>query len=953
MWFQLGAGTSHNAAQVAIGGEAVLGTTEAPDEISAGNAEVTKGRFLAAAAASFAAVVAFGAFLATTSGTTVAKRGSDVALLLGALVAAWCCARAARRGGAESRGWRLMFVATLVWATGDAVWTVYGITRDFDYPFPSVADVGFLGWAIPASLGLLSFPRQSERMVSRLRTGLDALVIALGILFVSWATVLGPLYRSESTSLLGRVTGLAYPIVDIAIASLVLVLGMRRPPGARLSWMFLGGGLLSLAVTDSIYVERTVEGVFASGTTLYVGWLMAFLLIGLAALAPAAPDAAGRSTRLGRGQELLPYLPFLVAIPVLAGQRVTLVEDPFLVATGLMLLVAIAIRQAMMVTENLSLRDDLEARVVERTAQLETAERRFRSLVQNSSDVITVIDGQGLVTYQSPSALTVLGRPPESLYATDWFALVHPEDRSALRAYMAELAHGDVAACTNARLSHDDGSWRDTEIEAHDQLDEPSVAGVVLNIRDVTERRRAEELRAQLAAIVESSDEAILSKSLDGVVLSWNRAAETLYGYTSAEVVGRHVSILVPPDRRGEIDDILAKASRGDPIDHLETFRVRKDGTTVPVSLTVSAVHDAAGDVVAVSTFARDITARKQAEAALAAARDQALAASRAKSEFLATMSHEIRTPMNGVIGLTGLLLDTELTETQRHHAEGVRASGEALLGIINDILDFSKIEAGKLELETVDFDLAHAVEEVAGLVSEPARAKSLELVAYCHPEVPTALRGDVGRLRQILLNFATNAVKFTEAGEVVVRASLAEEPTPEQVVVRVEVTDTGVGIDAATAGRLFDLGGADPLGEEAPPAQLGGLDPIGEGVDPRQDEDRDGGSQPSAAATWAARPMMSNGLAITAATGSSSSGGRPSGPTAAVSMMTGMPAVVLEARRPLSVAGPSISGIITSRRMASGASAPARAIPSSPEPAVTTSQLPTMVRLADATDRI
>jgi CheY-like chemotaxis protein/HPt (histidine-containing phosphotransfer) domain-containing protein len=200
-----------------------------------------------------------------------------------------------------------------------------------------------------------------------------------------------------------------------------------------------------------------------------------------------------------------------------------------------------------------------------------------------------------------------------------------------------------------------------------------------------------------------------------------------------------------------------------------------------------------------------DVSTHVEAEAAIAAARDQAVEASRIKSDFLATMSHEIRTPMNGVIGLTGLLLETQLTETQRSHAEGVRASGEALLSIINDILDFSKIEAGKLELETVDFDVASAVEAVAALVAESARAKGLELVAYCRPEVPSALRGDVGRLRQILLNFATNAIKFTESGEVVLRADVDGEPTTEQVMVRFEMSDTGVGVDPATAERLFE----------------------------------------------------------------------------------------------------------------------------------------------------
>ena len=200
----------------------------------------------------------------------------------------------------------------------------------------------------------------------------------------------------------------------------------------------------------------------------------------------------------------------------------------------------------------------------------------------------------------------------------------------------------------------------------------------------------------------------------------------------------------------------------------------------------------------------RLLVAETQMRDDLAVARDDALAASRAKSHFLATMSHEIRTPMNGVIGLNELLLTTDLDERQRQYAEGVRTAGQGLLGVINEILDFSKIESGHLELEEIDFDLVDLVESVAEIVGEPAQAKGLELLAYCSPEVPSRLRGDPSRIRQVLLNLAGNAVKFTATGEVVLRVAL-DERMDGRVVVRFEVSDTGIGLEQQDLERLFE----------------------------------------------------------------------------------------------------------------------------------------------------
>ncbi|HEY7493539.1 MAG TPA: histidine kinase dimerization/phospho-acceptor domain-containing protein, partial [Candidatus Tectomicrobia bacterium] len=281
----------------------------------------------------------------------------------------------------------------------------------------------------------------------------------------------------------------------------------------------------------------------------------------------------------------------------------------------------------------------------------------------------------------------------------------------------------------------------------------------------------------------------------NGQPLFVNSAFAAMCGVAASEdilALPSIVSLYAPHERERVRRYREARMQGQDVPTRYEVDMVRQDGAIMPVESVVRLITWEEQPAIQVTII--DITERKRAEQELRAAKNAAEAAAQAKSAFLATMSHEIRTPMNGVIGMTGLLLDTPLSNEQREYAETVRRCGEALLTLINDILDFSKIEAGKLDLEDIDFNLRTAVEDVIELLAEQAAAKRIELICLLPPDLPTWVASDPGRLRQILTNLVGNAVKFTETGEVVVRASGVEE-SEMHVVVRFEVADTGIGI--------------------------------------------------------------------------------------------------------------------------------------------------------------
>ncbi len=389
-----------------------------------------------------------------------------------------------------------------------------------------------------------------------------------------------------------------------------------------------------------------------------------------------------------------------------------------------------------------------------------------------------------------------------------------PEDRLPL---VGALARGERIAADEVVLRSRDGRTMLMQISAQEIVidGEASVLGVLV---DLTGRLRSEHELARLASentlLLEAAADGIIALDVSGSITYVNSMVTRLLHWTNAQLVDAGMYALL----HHTLPDGLPRPRGKSPIrrvlDHGGRARVdddifwRADGTPLAISYTVAAISDGSGVDGAVVYF-RDITERKRWTTELEAARESAIAASRMKSEFLATMSHEIRTPMNAVIGMTGLLLSTDLTDEQREYAEQVRVSGEALLTLIKDILDFSKIEAGRVELERAAFDLGAAVEDTVDVVAATAHAKDLELAVSLAPDLPERVVGDANLLRQILLNLLSNAVKFTATGEVVVTVRAAVPAAGgggggELVVVRFEVSDTGIGIAPGAQDRLF-----------------------------------------------------------------------------------------------------------------------------------------------------
>jgi PAS domain S-box-containing protein len=447
---------------------------------------------------------------------------------------------------------------------------------------------------------------------------------------------------------------------------------------------------------------------------------------------------------------------------------------------------------------------------------LKASEENFRDFFETIEDIIVVASPEGRILYANKSFHRKMGYEPADLARLDILDLRPQDRREEVERVFSSILNGAEPHCKIPLVTRDGvqipvetriwfGKWSGTDC----------IFSVSKDIRVEREAlQRFEHLFRNNPALMAltSLPERRIADVNDAFIKSTGYSREEIIGRTSAEL-----GLFADPEKQMNVAEMLMNQGR---ITDLELQVRRKDGAVID-GLFSGEIIENAGER-HLLTVMLDITDRKRTEEKLRAANElleeaiarandmakKAQAANIAKSEFLANMSHEIRTPMNGVIGLTGLLLDTSLDKEQRHYAESIAASGDALLSLINDILDLSKIEAGKLDLEILDFDLTMLLDDFASSLSVKAHEKRLEFICSADPDVPVRLKGDPGRLRQILTNLTGNALKFTASGEVEVRASMAEQKTEAStpsVTLRFSVRDTGIGVPCEKTAQLFE----------------------------------------------------------------------------------------------------------------------------------------------------
>lgn len=647
--------------------------------------------------------------------------------------------------------WMMIAISRLSFTIGDGVWAYTELVLH-ESPFPSLADYFYILSYPLFLLGILILPSIKFTSSERLKMMLDTGIVMISAVLVFWGLIIAPtIQESVDVDALTLMLSVAYPVMDLILLFAVLELIFKRIYRRdQNSLLFLASGITFLIVVDAFFFQQTLEGTYISGGFLDFGWPVGYVLIGLAGMSQADAVRKGffascQADQPQYGQLAWPlYLPYFCA----AGAFALLVwshEHSIGLSFGTLswavggIIGLVIVRQVLALNENAGLFHKAQQDLLE------------RKLAQQ--EII---------------------RLNEEL-----------EGRVASRTAQLEAANRELQ-------------------------------------REIQERTLAEaamvDSERRLADIINFLPDPTFVINKDGVVIAWNRAIEKLTGINAKDMLGRDsyeyalpfykkrrpllIDLVLKPD--SQFEETYATIKReGDGTLVGDSFIPDIGGRAIYLMASAAVLYDSRGQVYGAIESMRDITDRKLAEEDLKSAKNRAELAMRAKSEFMANMSHEIRTPLNAVIGMAGLLMETDLKPEQRDYLETIHNSGNALLSIINDILDFSKIDGGKMVLDSRRFDLQNCIEISIDLVASKAAEKGLELAYFLESGMPHEIIGDEIRLRQILINLLGNAVKFTEKGEVVL--SVSSYPAENgKIELHFSIKDSGIGISQENMGKLF-----------------------------------------------------------------------------------------------------------------------------------------------------
>jgi len=430
------------------------------------------------------------------------------------------------------------------------------------------------------------------------------------------------------------------------------------------------------------------------------------------------------------------------------------------------------------------------------------------AIVDSSDDAIVSKTLDGLIMSWNQAAERIFGWTAAETIGRPITILIPPERLPEEEDILARVRQGEKLDYFETVRMRKDGTRFEISLTVSPIMNATGeIIGASKIVRDITERRRGEEARARLAAIVDSADDAIISKTLDGVITSWNRAAEVMFDWTAGEAVGQRITLIIPRERWPEEEDVLARIRTGESIDHFDTARVTKSGRRIDVSLTVSPVRDSRGQIIGASKIVRDVSERKRAETERAAllraaqeARQEAEELNRSKDQFLAVLSHELRTPLNAIFGWARMLQSADMDEgTSRRAIEAILRNATSQVQLVEDLLDVSGIITGKMRLDVQPLDLKSVIESALDAVQPAASAKGLRIATVLDPNAGPVV-GAADRLRQVVWNLLINAIKFTpREGHIQVYLRKVDSH------VEIQVTDDGEGIRPEVLPYIFD----------------------------------------------------------------------------------------------------------------------------------------------------